>query len=193
MEDQSTISVFLEGVSCDIPESVKNSLPFLSEGKGEIIFILQEGIKYLNAFLRILCNTDPNLKDLHYQQLLQSFLDFSRKKIEDDGNSEDEDSEDEDSEDEDSEDDVESLDDKLNKMSLNDLAPFLREFISMFEINNLSFAIFSSNGEIEFIQSEIQDPNNIFCIFKDGEEINPLYFQEAERRLIFRFLLERDV
>ena len=197
MESQ-TVLTFLQGVNCDIPDSVNGLLPTLPERKGEIIFIIQEGIKILNSFLRILCETDPNIKGLGYQELLESFVDFVKNKFEesedsiDNEDSEDEDSEDEDSEDEDSEDEsVESFVDKINKMPLNDLLQVLRDFFSIFEINNLSFAVFSSNEEIEFFPSEIHDPNNIFCIFKDREEINPLYFQEAERRLIFEFLLER--
>ena len=187
MESQ-TVLTFLQGVNCDIPDSVNGLLPTLPERKGEIIFIIQEGIKILNSFLRILCETDPNIKGLGYQELLESFVDFVKNKFEESEDSIDnEDSEDEDSEDE----SVESFDDKINKMPLNDLLQVLRDFFSIFEINNLSFAVFSSNEEIEFFPSEIHDPNNIFCIFKDREEINPLYFQEAERRLIFEFLLER--
>lgn len=206
-----TVLQILEGVSTDISESVRNLLPTLPERKGQMIFLLQNGFKIFNAILRLLCETDPNIKDWNYENILQSFVDFSINKIKDSGvdenpqnevseDAEDEDSEDasdDASEDEDSEevsdaseDDAESIDDKLNKMSLSDLAPILEEFFSMFEINNLSFALFL-NGEIEFFPSETHDSNNIFCISKDGEEINPLYFQESERRLIFRFLLER--
>jgi len=82
------------------------------------------------------------------------------------------------------------IDETFAKTPFSVLVPILREFFLLFELRDLSFALFLKN-EIKFFPSENYDPNNIYCIFKNGEEINPLYFQEAERNLIFNFLLDR--